>query len=64
MNVPNRLDLAGLEAIYDRLAETLDSIPPEKQKIFLVKLSLLSAEALGNTAAFLELIRQAAVLEE
>lgn len=46
------LDLAGLEAVYDRLAEAIDTAGPAKAPLFLVKLALLNAQALGDAERF------------
>ena len=46
------LPIAGLEQVYDRLASALDQVGPEKSELFLVKLALLNAHALGDAALF------------
>jgi hypothetical protein len=46
------LDIAGLEAVYDRLAQAIDQAGPDKSELFLVKLALLNAQALGNAEVF------------
>jgi len=46
------LDIAGLEAVYDRLAQAIDTAGPAKSELFLVKLALLNAQALGDAAVF------------
>ena len=46
------LDIAGLETVYDRLAEAIDTAGPAKSELFLVKLALLSAKALGDAGLF------------
>ena len=49
MTAPNAsLDIPGLETVYDRLAQAIDSAGPEKSELFLVKLALLNANALGR----------------
>ena len=48
---PN-LDIAGLEQVYDRLATAIDQAGPEKSELFLVKLALLNAKALGQPEIF------------
>ncbi len=48
----NALPIAGLEQVYDRLATALDEVGPEKSELFLVKLALLGANALGDAALF------------
>lgn len=52
-----------LEQIYDHLAESIDSIEPEKRELFLVKLALLSANSLNDKSTFIHLITQAKVFE-
>lgn len=46
------LDIAGLENIYDTLATAIDKAGPDKTELFLVKLALLNANALGDDALF------------
>lgn len=46
------LDIAGLETVYDRLAQAIDQAGPEKSELFLVKLALLNAQALGDAGLF------------
>ena len=46
------LDIAGLEAVYDRLAQAIDQAGEAKSALFLVKLALLNAQALGDAALF------------
>ncbi|MFJ4387015.1 DUF2783 domain-containing protein [Pseudomonas sp. NPDC089408] len=51
------LSILELETVYDHLAAVLDQVPEDKRELFLVKLALLSAEALGDpqhTAALTE----------
>lgn len=45
------LDIAGLETVYDRLATAIDAAG-DKSELFLVKLALLNAQALGDADAF------------
>lgn len=42
------LSLPGLEATYDRLAEAIDAVGPERSEPMLVKLVLLLAHELGD----------------
>ena len=42
------LNIAGLEQIYDALANAIDAAGPEKTELFLVKLALLQANAEGD----------------
>lgn len=44
------LDLSGLEAVYDALADGIDRAGSERSETFLVKLALLNAQALGDPA--------------
>lgn len=44
----SELGVAGLESVYDALAQAIDEAGPEKAELFLVKLALLNAEALGD----------------
>ena len=46
------LTIAGLEDVYDSLAEALDAAGEEKASLLLVKLALLNANALGDAAVF------------
>ena len=59
MNPSNGLDMTGLETVYDQLALAIDAAGPEKSKLFLVKLALLTAQALGNAPSFVDLIQRA-----
>jgi len=52
MNPSSNLDIAGLEQVYDRLATAIDQAGPEKSELFLVKLALLQAKAMGQAAVF------------
>jgi hypothetical protein len=52
MNPNPHLDIAGLEQVYDRLATAIDQAGPEKSELFLVKLALLQAKAMGQPAVF------------
>ena len=52
MNPNLHLDIAGLEQVYDRLATAIDQAGPEKSELFLVKLALLQAKAMGQPAVF------------
>jgi hypothetical protein len=49
---PRTLDIAGLEAVYDRLAQAIDQAGEAKASLFLVKLALLNAQALGDAEVF------------
>lgn len=52
MTAPNALTIPGLEVVYDTLATAIDQAGPEKTELFLVKLALLNANALGDTELF------------
>ncbi len=52
MNSNDTLDIAGLEQVYDRLATAIDQAGPEKSELFLVKMALLNAKALGQPEIF------------
>lgn len=52
MTQPASLTIAGLEAVYDRLAAAIDTAGEGKAELFLVKLALLNANALGDPAVF------------
>lgn len=46
------LGIAGLEQVYDQLATAIDQAGPGKAELFLVKLALLNAQALGDAPQF------------
>ena len=52
MNTIHTLDIVGLEQVYDRLATAIDQTGPEKSELFLVKLALLNAKAIGRPDLF------------
>jgi hypothetical protein len=52
MTVQTSLDIAGLEKVYDALATAIDQAGTDKSELFLVKLALLNAKALGNPEVF------------
>lgn len=49
---PTPLSIAGLETVYDALAQAIDAAGADKTALFLVKLALLNANALGDAALF------------
>ncbi|RDJ98201.1 DUF2783 domain-containing protein [Cupriavidus lacunae] len=49
---PKALTIAGLESVYDVLASAIDQAGADKTELFLVKLALLHANALGNPQQF------------
>ena len=53
------LTIAQLETVYDTLAEAIDQAGAERRDLFLVKLVLLQAQALGDEAAFTDLTQRA-----
>ena len=53
------LTLSGLEAVYDALADAIDEAGPQKTELFLVKLALLNAQALGDERLFMEQLQRA-----
>lgn len=46
------LTIPGLETAYDALASAIDEAGAEKTELFLVKLALLNANALGDPEQF------------
>lgn len=46
------LTLPDLETVYDRLAHAIDQAGPDKAELFLVKLALLNAQALGDARMY------------
>ncbi|MGB8974790.1 MAG: DUF2783 domain-containing protein [Pseudomonas capeferrum] len=54
-----QLTISDIETLYDQLAVALDHIEEGKRELFLVKLALLSAQALGDAEQFLALTRTA-----
>ncbi len=47
---PTTLSVSELETVYDWLAQAVDAAGPGKAELFLAKLALLNAQALGDTA--------------
>ncbi len=56
------LGIPGLETVYDTLATAIDQAGPDKAELFLVKLALLNAQALGDAQRFQQQV-QAALLD-
>ena len=52
MSTSTMLSVPDLEQVYDALATAIDAAGPDKSELFLVKLALLNANALGDVAAF------------
>lgn len=53
------LGIAGLETVYDTLATAIDQAGPDKAELFLVKLALLNAQALGDAQRFAQQVQVA-----
>lgn len=53
MTSEKELSIVGLETVYDTLAQAIDQAGPDKAPLFLVKLALLNANALGDAQPFL-----------
>ncbi|MBS0507147.1 MAG: DUF2783 domain-containing protein [Proteobacteria bacterium] len=62
MNPNTALPIQGLETVYDMLAVAIDQAGADKADLFLVKLALLNANALGDAALFHQHV-QAALLD-
>lgn len=52
MTTQASLPIADLETVYDELARAIDHAGAEKTPLFLVKLALLNANALGDAGLF------------
>lgn len=53
------LAVEDLEAVWERLAEAIDRAGPEREALFLSKLAILLADALGDRARAERLIEAA-----
>lgn len=53
------LAIEDLEAVWERLAEAIDRAGPEREALFLSKLAVLFADALGDRARVERLIETA-----
>ncbi len=62
MTAPKALTINGLETVYDALASAIDQAGKDKTELFLVKLALLNANALGDAELFQQQL-QAALLD-
>jgi len=62
MTAQNALTIDGLETVYDALATAIDQAGQDKTELFLVKLALLNANALGDAELFQQQL-QAALLD-
>lgn len=52
MTHPNGLSIPALESVYDTLASAIDQAGEARTQLFLVKLALLNANALGDPDRF------------
>lgn len=59
MTTATHFPIADLETVYDALATAIDQAGEAKASLFLVKLALLNAQALGNTQQFQQQINTA-----
>ena len=59
MTAPNPLTIDGLETVYDALASAIDQAGQDKTELFLVKLALLNANALGDAELFQQQLKAA-----
>ncbi len=53
------MNQSDLERLYDVLAQAIDEAGPEKSELFLAKLALLLADALGDADKACQLVRNA-----
>ncbi len=53
------LNIAQLEAVYDTLAQAIDQAGPDHSEVFLTKLCLLLANALGDADLVAKLVASA-----
>jgi hypothetical protein len=53
------LTIPGLETVYDALASAIDQAGPDRTELFLVKLALLNANALGHPERFQQHLQSA-----
>lgn len=59
MTATPSLTIPGLESVYDALANAIDRAGAQRSELFLVKLALLQAQALGDPVRFGELVETA-----
>ena len=52
MSTARSLNLDELESVYDELAQAIDAAGPDRAQLFLVKLALLGANAIGDAETF------------
>lgn len=53
------LTVPALEQVYDTLAQAIDQAGPERTELFLVKLALMNAQALGDADVFAQHVQAA-----
>jgi hypothetical protein len=53
------LTVPDLETVYDTLAQAIDQVGEAKAELFLVKLALLNAQALGHAELFQQHVQAA-----
>lgn len=53
------LSIAELETVYDAVASAIDEAGREKAELFLVKLALLNADAIGDAERFQQHVQAA-----
>ena len=58
-SAPAALSLSGLETVYDAMATAINQAGPQRSELFLVKLALLNAQALGDTTRFQQHLQRA-----
>jgi hypothetical protein len=59
MKAQNVLSIEGLETVYDTLATAIDQAGQDRTELFLVKLALLNAGALGDAELFRQQVQVA-----
>ncbi len=60
MNDTDTLPFEALEGIYERIAETIDTLPREQESLFLAKLCLALAHRISDPAQVDAALREAA----
>lgn len=58
-NTASTLVIAGLETVYDTLAAAIDEAGESQSELFLTKLALLQAQALGDADVFRQQVQAA-----
>ena len=59
MTANQALTIPDLETVYDTLATAIDQAGSDKAELFLVKLALLNANALGSESIFRQHVQAA-----